>query len=37
MPVMPDNWIIKMARDHKMIEPFAESQDDRAVCRKPGS
>ena len=26
MPVLPDSWIIKMARDHKMIEPFAESQ-----------
>jgi len=26
MPVMPDNWIVKMAKEHKMIEPFAESQ-----------
>ena len=26
MPVMPDNWIIKMAKEHKMIEPFEESQ-----------
>ncbi len=26
MPVMPDSWIIKMAKEHKMIEPFAEGQ-----------
>ena len=26
MAVMPDSWIIRMAEDHKMIEPFAESQ-----------
>jgi dCTP deaminase len=26
MPVMPDSWIIRMARENKMIEPFAESQ-----------
>jgi len=26
MPVMPDNWIIKMVKKHRMIEPFAESQ-----------
>ncbi|MCP4581643.1 MAG: dCTP deaminase [candidate division Zixibacteria bacterium] len=26
MPVMPDSWIIKMAKEKGMIEPFAESQ-----------
>jgi len=26
MPVMPDSWIIKMAKEQGMIEPFAESQ-----------
>jgi dCTP deaminase len=26
MPVMPDSWIIKMAKEKAMIEPFAESQ-----------
>jgi dCTP deaminase len=24
MPVMPDSWIIKMAKENAMIEPFAE-------------
>jgi dCTP deaminase len=26
MPVMPDSWIRRMARDHGMIEPFVEEQ-----------
>lgn len=26
MGLKPDHWIKKMARDHKMIEPFADSQ-----------
>lgn len=26
MPVMPDSWIIKMAKEKAMIEPFAEDQ-----------
>ena len=26
MPVMPDTWIIKMAKEHRMIEPFTQSQ-----------
>ena len=26
MSVKPDKWIRKMAKDHKMIEPFAEDQ-----------
>ena len=26
MPVMPDHWIRRMARDHAMIEPFVETQ-----------
>ena len=26
MPVMPDHWIRRMATDHKMIEPFVETQ-----------
>ena len=26
MAVMPDNWIIKMAKEQRLIEPFAESQ-----------
>lgn len=26
MPVKSDRWIIEMARDHEMIQPFAESQ-----------
>lgn len=26
MPVMPDHWIRKMAREEKMIEPFVEAQ-----------
>jgi len=25
MPVKPDHWIIQMARDHRMIEPFEET------------
>jgi dCTP deaminase len=29
MPVMSDTWIIKMAKKHRMIEPFVKSQ----VCR----
>jgi dCTP deaminase len=24
MPILPDSWIRKMAREHRMIEPFAE-------------
>ena len=31
MSVMPDTWIIKMAQEHRMIEPFAESQVRRDV------
>jgi len=26
MGLKPDHWIVKMAREHKMIEPFAENQ-----------
>lgn len=26
MPVKPDSWIIKMAREHEIIKPFAETQ-----------
>jgi len=26
MPVKPDKWIRRMAREHKMIEPFADAQ-----------
>jgi dCTP deaminase len=26
MSIRPDTWIVKMARDHKMIEPFMEEQ-----------
>jgi dCTP deaminase len=26
MTIKPDSWIKRMARDHKMIEPFVESQ-----------
>ncbi len=26
MPIKSDTWIARMARDHKMIEPFADSQ-----------
>jgi dCTP deaminase len=26
MSIKPDHWIRKMAREHKMIEPFADSQ-----------
>ncbi|MCK4960981.1 MAG: dCTP deaminase, partial [Anaerolineales bacterium] len=26
MGLKPDHWIIEMAREHKMIEPFVESQ-----------
>jgi len=26
MSIRPDSWIIKMARDHRMIEPFVEEQ-----------
>ena len=35
MSIQPDSWIKKMCKDHKMIEPFAESQvrreDDEAL------
>jgi len=34
MSIRPDTWIIKMARDHKMIEPFVEEQV-REVDGKP--
>lgn len=26
MPVKPDSWIIKMAREHEIIKPFSETQ-----------
>ncbi len=26
MGIMPDHWIRKMAREQRMIEPFADSQ-----------
>lgn len=29
MSVKPDNWIAKMAREKKMIEPFSEEQSDK--------
>jgi dCTP deaminase len=31
MAVMPDKWIIRMAKEHGLIEPFAESQVRREV------
>ncbi|MCQ8240572.1 dCTP deaminase [Rhizosaccharibacter radicis] len=31
MPVMPDSWIRRMARDHGMIEPFVENQKREGV------
>jgi len=31
MSVMPDSWIIKMAKEQAMIEPFAESQVRQGV------
>lgn len=31
MPIMPDSWITKMAKDHKMIEPFADKQHREGI------
>ena len=29
--VMPDSWIIKMALENKMIEPFAQEQVKKGI------
>src|SRR5580700_7682120 len=34
MSIKSDNWIRRMARDHKMIEPFAEQQVRQANGQK---
>ncbi len=31
MGVKPDHWIVRMAREHRMIEPFEESQVSRGT------
>ncbi len=31
MPVMPDHWIRRMAREHGMIEPFVDRQERAGV------
>ncbi|MDI2113208.1 dCTP deaminase [Commensalibacter nepenthis] len=31
MSIMPDSWITKMAKDHKMIEPFTDKQHREGI------